>query len=127
MTERDTVSEPPNAFLDGSRPTFASDRFDNGEPLELHEIQTHEDEQLDLSDPSASSGDEYVVPRRTPSRSSRASRGSRASRETRHRKGLWGRIYRFWTRHVMLTVPQKSNRDHFGMSAAVSDCSFYMY
>lgn len=124
MTERDTVSEPPNAFLNGSRPTFASDRFDNGEPLELHEIRTHEDEQLDLSDPSASSGDEYVVPRRTPSRSSR---GSRASRESRHRKGLWGQIYRFWTRHVMLTVPQKSNRDHFGMSVPVSEHSLHLY
>ncbi|CAG8135424.1 unnamed protein product [Penicillium salamii] len=112
MTDRDTVSQPPNALLTVSRPSSGSDRYcDYREALELHEIQTHEDNQLDLSDPSASSGEEYVV-HRTPSRTSRASRTSRSSRD--RRPGIWGRVCHFWTNHVILTVPQKSNRDHFG-------------
>ncbi|CAI7583362.1 unnamed protein product [Penicillium bialowiezense] len=111
MTERETLAEPPNALLTDSRPTSAPDRFDPREALELHEIQTHEDNQLDLSDPSASSGEEYVA-RRTASHTSRA---SRVSREVQPRKGVWGQTCRFWNRHVILTVPQKSNRDHFAL------------
>lgn len=116
MTERETLSEPPNALLTDSRPTSAPDRFDPREALELHEIQTHEDNQLDLSDPSASSGEEYVA-RRTASHTSRA---SRVSREVQPRKGVWGQTCRFWNRHVILTVPQKSNRDHFGRCLSLS-------
>ncbi|CAG7920668.1 unnamed protein product [Penicillium olsonii] len=110
MTERESgyqsLSEPPNALLTYTR---NSDLCDYREALELHEIQTHEDNQLDLSDPSASSGEEYVV-HRTPSRTSRASRSSSVQR-----KGIWGQVCRFWTSHVILTVPQKSNRDHFAL------------
>lgn len=82
------------------------------EALELQEIQTHEDNELNYSTPSASSGDEYrVVTRRTISRtlSARAD-----ARRRQSRKGVWGKFTRFWTHHVTLTVPHKSNRDYFG-------------
>ncbi|KAJ5295309.1 hypothetical protein PENANT_c001G10228 [Penicillium antarcticum] len=98
--------EPPNAVLTDSRPTSA--RRDDREALELHQIQTREDDELDYSDPSASSGEEY---RMTTYRT--ASRASTLDREAG--KGPWSRIRRFWCRHVILTVPQKSNRDHFAL------------
>ncbi|CDM27027.1 hypothetical protein DTO013E5_4217 [Penicillium roqueforti] len=102
--------EPPNAILTDSHPTPARDaRDDNLEALELHEIQTREDNELDYSTPSGSSGDENHVPtHRTTSQ-----RDSRRRREAR--KGLWSQICRFWTRNVSITVPQKSNRDHFAL------------
>ncbi|KAJ5502988.1 hypothetical protein N7463_005862 [Penicillium fimorum] len=105
------VPEPPNPILGDSGPTPARDTGnDDREALELHAIQTQEDNELDYSTPSASSGDEHHIPtRRTPSRAD-----SRTSRKVR--KGLWGWICRFWGRHVTLTVPQKSNRDYFGTS-----------
>jgi hypothetical protein len=99
-------AETPNAVLTDSRPT--SGHRDDTEALELHQIQTREDDELDYSDPSASSGDEYRVT--TIHRTT-----SRASTERRDAgKDPWSRISRFWCRHVILTVPQKSNRDHFG-------------
>lgn len=99
--------EPPNAILTDSRPT-ADTRDNDREALELHSIQTQEDNDLDYSTPSGSSGDEHHVPtHRTISQAD-----SRRRREAR--SGLWGHICRFWTRHVIITVAQKSNRDHFG-------------
>ncbi|OQE41928.1 hypothetical protein PENCOP_c004G07434 [Penicillium coprophilum] len=102
--------ESPNAILADSGPTPARDtRNDDREALELHSIQTQEDNELDYSTPSASSGDEHHMPtRRTPSRAD-----SRHSRKVR--KGVWGWICRFWGRNVILTVPQKSNRDYFAL------------
>ncbi|KAJ5365139.1 hypothetical protein N7517_008025 [Penicillium concentricum] len=102
--------EPPNAILTDSGPTTARDtRNDDREALELHSIQTREDNELDYSTPSASSGDEHHMPtRRTPSRAD-----SRRSRKVRN--GVWGRVCRFWNQHVILTVPQKSNRDYFAL------------
>lgn len=83
-----------------------------GEALELQEIQTHEDNELNHSTPSASSGDEYrIVMRRTTSRTLSA-RADACRRQSR--KGVWGKFTRFWTHHVTLTVPHKSNRDYFG-------------
>lgn len=100
--------EPPNAILTDSRPT-ADTRDNDREALELHSIQTQEDNDLDYSTPSGSSGEEHhVSTHRTTSQAD-----SRRRREARN--GLWGQICRFWTRHVIITVPQKSNRDHFGM------------
>ncbi|OJJ31237.1 hypothetical protein ASPWEDRAFT_688999 [Aspergillus wentii DTO 134E9] len=76
--------------------------------LELHEIQTHEEnDDEEVSGASISSGEYRITTRRTVSRTSRCS-----SEES---KGLWGRVKRFWTRNVVLTVPQKSNRDHFAL------------
>ncbi|OQE02818.1 hypothetical protein PENVUL_c038G01734 [Penicillium vulpinum] len=102
--------EPPNAILTDSRPTPAHDtRNDDRHALELHSIQTHEDNELDYSSPSASSGDEHHMPmRRTPSRAD-------SRRARKDRKGTWGWICRFWSRNVTLTVPQKSNRDYFAL------------
>ncbi|EKV05125.1 hypothetical protein PDIG_38240 [Penicillium digitatum PHI26] len=99
--------ESPTAILTDSRPT-PDTRDDDREALELHSIQTHEDNELDCSTPSGSSGDEHPVS--THQTASQA--GSRRRREAHN--GLWGQICRFWTRHVIITVPQKSNRDHFG-------------
>lgn len=102
--------EPPNAVLFNSRPTPARDtRSDDRDPLELHRIQTCEDDEIDSSAPSASSGDEYrMTTRRTTSRSI-------SQRELEGGNGLRSRICRSWNRNVTLIVPQKSNRDYFGM------------
>ncbi|KAJ5675449.1 hypothetical protein N7462_008346 [Penicillium macrosclerotiorum] len=97
--------EPPApAAVRDSRPPSVD------EPLELHEIQTREDdEQLNYSSPSASSGEEYQnVTRRTGSH-------SRVRRPRKQRKGPWNTVCRFWTHNVTLTVPQKNNRDHFAL------------
>ncbi|KAJ5114392.1 hypothetical protein NUU61_000151 [Penicillium alfredii] len=100
---------PSTAVVRESRPTPARDNNpDEREALELHEIQTREDNELDLSTPSASSGEEYrITTRRTTSRA-----GHRRAREDR--KGPWNRICRFWTHQVSLIVPHKNNRDHLG-------------
>jgi hypothetical protein len=77
--------------------------------LELHEIETHHDDAAGTSSASISSGEYRVTTRRTVSRTSQRTERSRAPC-----KGLLGKVQRFWTRNVVLTVPQKSNRDHFG-------------
>jgi hypothetical protein len=80
------------------------------ETLELQRIQTREDdEQLNYSSASASSGEEYrMTTTRTASRSS-------VRRPRPERKGAWKKVCSFWNHNVTLTVPQKSNRDHLGM------------
>lgn len=76
--------------------------------FELQQIPTQDDQLDDLSSGSISSGEYRVTTRRTVSRSS-------SSRQPR--KGVWESIQRFWANNVSLTVPQKSNRDHYGTSA----------
>ncbi|RDW81600.1 DUF202 domain-containing protein [Aspergillus mulundensis] len=73
--------------------------------LELHEIDTQQD---DDSGASISSGEYRITTRRTVSRTE--------TRQTqRRRDGIIGRIQRFWTRNVVLTVAQKKNRDYFAL------------
>ncbi|RLL95238.1 hypothetical protein CFD26_104609 [Aspergillus turcosus] len=74
--------------------------------FELQQIPTHDDQLDDLSSGSISSGEYRLTARRTVSRSS-------SSRQPR--KGVWGSIQRFWANNVSLTVPQKSNRDHYAL------------
>ncbi|KAB8238570.1 hypothetical protein BDV23DRAFT_14652 [Aspergillus alliaceus] len=85
---------------------------DRGErdALELHEIETHQDIGDGTSSASISSGEYRITTRRTLSRTSQ-----RTERSQVPRKGLAGIIQRFWTRNVVLRVPQKSNRDHFAL------------
>ena len=77
--------------------------------LELHQIETQLDNEFGSSTASISSGEYRITTRRTASRTSQRTERSQAPR-----KGLLGKVQRFWTRNVVLTVPQKSNRDHFG-------------
>ncbi|KAL3458441.1 hypothetical protein BJX64DRAFT_223646 [Aspergillus heterothallicus] len=72
--------------------------------LELHEIETQHD---DDSTGSISSGEYRITTRRTVSRASHESR--------RRREGVIWSIQRFWTRNVVLTVPEKKNRDYFAL------------
>lgn len=74
--------------------------------LELHEIETQQD---DDSGVSISSGEYRITTRRT------VSRTSTSQTQRPRREGLLGRIQRFWTRHVVLTVAQKKNRDYFAL------------
>ncbi|PKX91105.1 DUF202 domain-containing protein [Aspergillus novofumigatus IBT 16806] len=74
--------------------------------FELQQIPTQGDHPDELSSGSISSGEYRVTARRT------VSRGS-SSRQPRN--GVLGYIQRFWANHVCLTVPQKSNRDHFAL------------
>ncbi|KAJ5865134.1 uncharacterized protein N7529_007050 [Penicillium soppii] len=104
---------PSGTVLQEVRSRHYPTDVDPREALELQEIQTHEDNELNNSTPSNSSGDEYrVVTRRTTSRALAAHADARHRRQAR--KGAWGKLTRFWTHHVTLTVPHKSNRDYFG-------------
>lgn len=112
MTEMPAQSQEPDRPLaavlrEARQPAPRDNLEDDREALELQEIQTREDNELDYSSPSASSEGEYRITRRTTSRPS-------IRRPPVRRKGLWSKIARFWTHQVTLTVPQKSNRDHFG-------------
>lgn len=113
---------PSNAILNNHRSSVPSgnDRGDDREALELHEIQTREDDELNYSSPSASSGEEVrVTTRRT---------RSRASVTSAHQgKHPWSRVCHFWTHNVTLTVPQKSNRDHFGKLMKERPVQFFMF
>ncbi|KAF7128677.1 hypothetical protein CNMCM5793_003528 [Aspergillus hiratsukae] len=90
---------------DASRPSGRA--IEERDWVELQQIPTQHDNELDdLSSGSISSGEFRVTTRRTVSRSS-------SSRQPR--KGVWGSIQRFWANNVSPTVPQKSNRDHFAL------------
>lgn len=99
------------------------------ESLELRELQTREDEeQLGDSSPSASSGEDYRVTttRRRSTQSTTVRRASDARKgKGKGKEGTWksNRITQFWTTHVTLTVPQRSNRDHFGALLALFSIS----
>jgi uncharacterized membrane protein YidH (DUF202 family) len=94
--------------------------------LELREIKTHEDNQLEDSTQSNSSGDEYrIVTRRTTSLAEATRAESRQRRLAR--KGAWGKFARFWTHHVTLTVPRKSNRDYFGAYVPFAMAGFFCF
>ncbi|KGO58196.1 protein of unknown function DUF202 [Penicillium expansum] len=104
---------PSGAILRNTRPRD-NNNLGSHEALELQEIQTQEDNELNYSTPSASSGDEYrVVTRRTTSRAL-ASRAAAQQRQ-QARKGIWGKLTRIWTHNVTLTVPHKSSRDYFAL------------
>ncbi|OQD91523.1 hypothetical protein PENSOL_c052G02447 [Penicillium solitum] len=105
---------PSGVILQNTRPRDNDNNLDPREALELQQLQTHEDNELDYSTPSASSGDEYrVVTRRTTSRAL-ASRAD-AQKRRQARKGIWGKLTRIWTHNVTLTVPHKSSRDYFAL------------
>ncbi|KAJ5579488.1 uncharacterized protein N7459_005473 [Penicillium hispanicum] len=102
MTEPASSSlERPASALVPARPPSPNAH----EALELHEIQTREDRELDYSDPSASSGEEYRM----------TSRRTTPRLPNQEQKGAWRKICRFWTHNVTLTVPQRSNRDYFAL------------
>jgi hypothetical protein len=118
-TQTSRPRRPSGAILRKTRSRDNDNALDPHEALELQQLQTHEDNELDYSTPSASSGDEYrVVTRRTTSRSL----ASRADTQQRRqaRKGIWGKLTRIWTHNVTLTVPHKSSRDYFGVYPAIA-------
>ncbi|KAL4957101.1 hypothetical protein BDW69DRAFT_157167 [Aspergillus filifer] len=82
----------------------------DNDTLELHEIETQHD---DDSTGSISSGEYRVTTRRTLSRTS-ASQVQRVQTQPQQ-DGIFGRITRFWTRNVVLTVSQRKNRDYFAL------------
>ncbi|KOC14530.1 hypothetical protein AFLA70_5g008911 [Aspergillus flavus AF70] len=102
-----TEPRPPSPTATGH--SRGEDRVER-DALELHEIETQPDHELGSSTASISSGEYRITTRRTASRTSQRTERSRAPR-----KGLLGKVQRFWTRNVVLTVPQKSNRDHFAL------------
>ncbi|KAL5357323.1 hypothetical protein BJX96DRAFT_172419 [Aspergillus floccosus] len=101
-------SSPDSHPQDPHRRNDDDDR--DRDALELHEIETHEDDAESWSSGSISSGEYRVTTRRTISRASQ-----RTEPPPKVRTGLWGRVQRFWTRNVVMTVPQKNNRDHFAL------------
>lgn len=90
------------------------------ETLELHEIRACEDggEYAAQSTATVSSGENRVAPIRTLTRTVSRRRSENGSSQDVMPKGrlhgIWFSIRRFWTGHVVLRVPQKSNRDHYG-------------
>ncbi|GLI79237.1 hypothetical protein PoHVEF18_007565 [Penicillium ochrochloron] len=119
---RDFAS-PASASMTDTRGVVSTPRAqpaERRESLELRELQTREDdEQLGYSSPSASSGEDYrVTTRRRSTQSTSVRRASDARRgKGKGKEGTWksNRIAQFWTQHVTLTVPQRSNRDHFAL------------
>ncbi|PYH91329.1 hypothetical protein BO71DRAFT_52955 [Aspergillus ellipticus CBS 707.79] len=89
----------------------------NLDALELDQIATHDDDSAGYSTDSISSGEYRVRTHRTISRAVTVT--SAPTSQTEARKGVvakaWDRVRRAWTRNVVLTVPQKSNRDHFAL------------
>ncbi|KAJ5520957.1 hypothetical protein N7463_001410 [Penicillium fimorum] len=105
---------PSGVILRNIRPRNNDNDLNTHEAHELQEIQTHEDNELDYSTPSASSGDEYrIVTRRTTLRALASRAEARQRRQAR--KGIWGKLTQLWTHNVTLTVPQKSSRDYFAL------------
>ncbi|KAL2818077.1 hypothetical protein BJX63DRAFT_83277 [Aspergillus granulosus] len=104
-----TAQSRPESSLStstGSCHSFSRDNSDDLDPdnLELHEIETQHD---DDSTGSISSGEYRITTRRTVSQTSQSSR--------QRREGVLGSLQRFWTKNVVLTVPQKKNRDYFAL------------
>ncbi|KAL4883834.1 hypothetical protein BJY04DRAFT_216169 [Aspergillus karnatakaensis] len=96
----------PDTHSSATSPRCSSHEDSDLDPdnLELHEIETQRE---DDSTGSISSGEERVITRHTVSRTSQSSRPPRG--------GILGRIERFWTRHVVLSVPHAKNRDYFAL------------
>lgn len=112
-THASSPERPTSAALRNGQPRDDASDSDPREALELQEIQTRDDNELNDSMPSNSSGEEYrVVTRRTTSRALAARTDARQRRQSRN--GTWGKLTQFWTHHVTLTVPHESNRDYFG-------------
>ncbi|PYH41251.1 DUF202 domain-containing protein [Aspergillus saccharolyticus JOP 1030-1] len=84
-----------------------SDDDSDRDAFELRNVSTQDVDEAGFSTDSISSAEYRVRTLRTVSQASQRSRESR--------KGPWGRLERFWTRNVVLTVPQRSNRDHFAL------------
>lgn len=118
-TQTSRPRRPSGATLRNTRSRDNANALNHHEAVELQRLQTHEDNELYYSTPSASSGDEYrVVTRRTTSRAL-ASRAESQQRQ-QARKGIWGKFTRIWTHNVTLTVPHKSSRDYFGVYPAIA-------
>lgn len=66
---------------------------------------------------SLSSGETRVVPVRTVSglRGATANRNNLTGSRDKRQPRIWTQVRQFWSKQVALAVPQKSNRDHFGM------------
>ncbi|KAJ9296768.1 hypothetical protein DTO271G3_4967 [Paecilomyces variotii] len=104
---RDNVS-------DDTHPAAASDHNDNPndrddrDATELDEIHIPDDNQTSSS-VSVSSDEDRITARRTRSQSqSQASQRSNVH-------GRFSAIRKFWPRSIVLTVPQKSSRDHLAL------------
>ncbi|GLA56442.1 hypothetical protein AtubIFM56815_010648 [Aspergillus tubingensis] len=116
-TGREEILTPPAACHTAQRPHRDDDDDDarstdnDLDALELRNIATQDDDEAGFSTESISSGEYRIRTHRTVSRTTHSNREDTS-------KGLTGRIRRFWTRNVVLTVPQKSNRDHFAAMGA---------
>ncbi|KAL6229114.1 hypothetical protein BDW75DRAFT_235448 [Aspergillus navahoensis] len=94
-----------STYTDTTSPLTPRNEADlDSDNLELHEIETQQDGD---SGGSISSGEYRITTQRTVSRTSTS--------HTPRREGVLGRMQRFWTRHVVLTVAQKKNRDYFAL------------
>jgi hypothetical protein len=89
---------------------------DERDATELEEIHIPDDNQSSSSD-SVPSDEFRVTPRRTQSRASQQS-------SLLQDDGRFRAVRKFWTRNVVLTVPQKSSRDHLGESTLVPWLAF---
>ncbi|GAD99718.1 hypothetical protein ANI_1_1512134 [Paecilomyces variotii No. 5] len=86
---------------DGSR--------DNRDATELDEIHPSDSNQTSSND-SVSSEEYRITPRRTQSQSQASQHSS-----MRRGDGWFNAVRKFWTRSIVLTVPQKSSRDHLAL------------
>lgn len=91
---------------------YSSSRHSQREATELDDLSyryryRHDGDNDSFSSGSVSTGELHIT-------RSRTSQRTRQSSSLRQDTGPFRAIRKFWTRNVVLTVPQKSNRDHFG-------------
>ncbi|KAL2009506.1 hypothetical protein VTN00DRAFT_5313 [Thermoascus crustaceus] len=92
---------------------YNSSRHSQREATELDDLSyryryRHGDDNDSFSSGSVSTGELHIT-------TSRTSQRTRQSSSLRQDRGPFRAIRKFWTRNVVLTVPQKSNRDHFAL------------
>ncbi|KAJ9192887.1 hypothetical protein DTO164E3_8120 [Paecilomyces variotii] len=107
---RDNVTDDahPSVPSDHNDNPNNRDNRDNRDATELDEIHIPDDNQTSSS-VSVSSDEDRITARRTRSQSqSQASQRSNVH-------GRFSAIRKFWTRSIVLTVPQKSSRDHLAL------------
>lgn len=129
MAEPDRPPTAATATTANSNTHTEAEQFAT-EVLELHDIPlSREDHNANYSynaeyapgtsSASLSSGETRVVPMRTVNRDrdENANRNRTMAVSTHKKKdsGAWARVRHFWCGQVALVVPQKSNRDHFGI------------
>ncbi|EED13354.1 conserved hypothetical protein [Talaromyces stipitatus ATCC 10500] len=112
--ERESQTERTNLPRRESIESFESISSRAREATELDEIRRMSSEST--SEGSLSSGEYRVTPRHSGATTTVTSTSNNTTRGSRNKNKRFQAIRRFWARNITLEVPQKGNRDYFGIS-----------